>query len=110
MEEGTETDVPASEIGLVVGQDARFRFFNSAMRPEDQPGDRINRWSPEEIVETDSMQATLEKDPAIEDDYVPVQFRSRITELGVLELWCVHEPTGKEWKLEFSVRDDAQEM
>ena len=110
MEEGSETDVPSAEIGLVVGEPARFRFFGSAVRQDDVPGQRLNRWSPEELVETDSMQATLEADDAFDDSYVPVQFRSRITELGVLELWCVHVPSGREWKLEFSVRDDATEV
>jgi len=25
-----------------------------------------------------------------DEDYVPVQFESRLTELGVFELWCVN--------------------
>jgi hypothetical protein len=92
----------------VVGESARFRFFSSADRSDDQPGDRLDRWSAEEIGETDSLEATLTAEEGIEEDYVPVRFRARITELGVFELWCVHQPSGKEWKLEFSVRDDAE--
>ena len=108
MEEGTELDVPSASIGLIVGKAARFRFFSSAGRTTDQPGDLVARWSPEELSETDSLEATL---PAVEnsdDEYVPVRFHSCITELGVLELWCVHESDDKRWKLEFSVRDDAE--
>ena len=114
MEEGTEVDVPSDPIGLIVGESARFRFFSSANRRTDLPGDLLPRWSPEELSETDSLEATLpasssaEGTVATEDDYVPVTFRSRITELGVLELWCVHESEDKRWKLEFSVRDDAE--
>jgi hypothetical protein len=37
-----------------------------------------------------------------------VRFRSRITELGVLELWCVGTKNNGRWKLEFSVREDAE--
>lgn len=107
MEEGTAADVPSDPIGLIVGEPARFRFFSSAIRSDDQPGTRLDRWSPEEIVETDSMEATLPSDPELPEDYVPVRFQSRITELGTLELWCVHQETGKSWKLEFSVREDA---
>ena len=113
MEEGTEVDVPSDPIGLIVGEAARFRFFGSANRRTDLPGDLLPRWSPEELSETDSLEATLpasssaEGTFATEDDYVPVTFRSRITELGVLELWCVHESEDKRWTLEFSVRDDA---
>jgi hypothetical protein len=105
MEEGTEIDVPSGEIGLVVGEPAHFRFFSSSTRKEDKPGNLVASWSPEEIVETDSLEATL---PAGEtqEDYVPVKFQSRITELGMFELWCVATKSGQRWKLEFSVRND----
>ncbi len=107
MEEGSEVDVPSQSIGLIVGEAARFRFFSSSSRKSDRPGDFVARWSPEELSETDSLEATL---PAAEDsdeEYVPVRFHSCITELGILELWCVHETNDKRWKLEFSVRADA---
>jgi hypothetical protein len=60
-------------------------------------------------VETDPLEATLTPEEGIDEDYVPVRFHPRITELGVFELWCVHEATGNRWKLEFSVREDATE-
>lgn len=106
MEEGTECNVPSGEIGLVVGEPAQFRFFSSAVRKDDKPGDLIGRWDEYEIVETDPLEATLEGVEGIEEPYVPVQFQSRITELGVFELWCVHAATGNRWKLEFSVREE----
>lgn len=107
MEEGTELDVPSDAIGLIVGQPAHFRFFSSSTRKDDQPGVRLQRWSEDEIVETDSLEATLPKDDAIDDHYVPVQFHTQLTELGVLELWCVSTRGSGRWKLEFSVREDA---
>jgi hypothetical protein len=108
MEEGTETDVPADEIGLVVGESAQFRFFSSSTRKDDRPGDLLAAWTPEEISETDSLETVLPADESIDEPYVPVRFHSRITELGVLELWCVSTTTDKRWKLEFSVREDAE--
>jgi hypothetical protein len=108
MEEGTEVDVPSEPIGLVVGEAARFRFFSSANRPTDQPGDLLSRWNPDELLETDSLEAELPATESAVEDYVPVQFHARITELGVLELWCAHETEDRRWKLEFSVRDDAE--
>ena len=107
MEEGTDAEVPADAIGLIVGEQARFRFFSSSVRKSDQPGVMLARWSADEIQETDSLETTLPADAEAEDGWVPVRFCSRITELGVLELWCVHETTGKRWKLEFGIRDDA---
>ena len=108
MEEGTELDVPSDAIGLIVGQPAHFRFFSSSTRKDDQPGVRLQRWVDDEIVETDSLEATLPKDDAIDDHYVPVQFHTQLTELGVLELWCVSTRGSGRWKLEFSVREDAE--
>jgi len=109
MEEGTEVDVPSGEIGLVLGEPAQFRFFSSAVRKQDQPGDMLQSWSEDELVETDSLETTLPADEEIDDSYVPVRFQSRITELGMFELWCVSTKSDHRWKLEFSVRDSEGE-
>lgn len=105
MEEGTEIDVPAQEIGLVLGEQAHFRFFSSAVRKDDQPGDILDTWRGDELLETDSLETTLPADESIDEPYVPVRFQSRITELGTFELWCVGTQSDNRWKLEFSVRD-----
>jgi hypothetical protein len=107
MEEGTSIDVPSGEFGLVVGEPATFRFFSSAVRKTDKPGDLLDRWSDDELSESDSLEALLPKDDTIDDDFVPVRFHSDITELGVFELWCQSTKSSNRWKLEFSVRKDA---
>jgi hypothetical protein len=109
MEEGTQTDVPSDEIGLVVGEPATFRFFSSATRKQDKPGDLVPRIDDADLDETDSLEASLPADDAIDESYLPVTFESRITELGTFELWCVSTQTDGRWKLEFSVREDAEE-
>lgn len=106
MEEGTQVNVPSQEIGLVLGEPAHFRFFSSAVRQDDQPGQLLDRWSEQELVETDSLETALAPDAATEDPYVPVRFQSRVTELGMFELWCVSTQGEGRWKLEFSVRND----
>lgn len=108
MEEGTEVYVPSGEIGLVVGEPAQFRFFSSSTRKQDQPGTVLSVWGDDELAETDSLEATLPADERVEGSYVPVRFHSKITELGTFELWCVATQTDGRWKLEFSVRDDAE--
>ncbi len=108
MEEGTEIEVPAGEIGLVVGEPAAFRFFSSTVREGDRVGDLLDRVPAEEMVETDPLEATLTS--SAEDgggEVVPVRFRSRITELGMFELWCTSTESGESWKMEFSVREGA---
>jgi hypothetical protein len=105
MEEGTEHDVPGDAIGLIVGEPVSFRFFSSAVRKLDRPGDLVGSWTEVELAETDSLEATLPPVPDLEDQLMPVRFHSRITELGVFELWCVSTVSDHRWKLEFSVRD-----
>ena len=106
MEEGTETAVPSGEFALVVGQPAQFRFFSSNTRKEDQPGKLLDRWSEDELAETDPLVATLTLDDS-DETFVPVKFRSKITELGMFELWCEANEAddAKRWKLEFNVRE-----
>lgn len=106
MEEGTEVDVPSAEIGLVIGQPAHFRFFSSAVRKQDRPGDSLPSWSEDELAETDSLEATLPADGLKDEYYVPVKFHSKVTELGMFELWCVGTRIDRRWKLEFSVREE----
>jgi hypothetical protein len=107
MEEGTQVDVPSSDVGLVLGEPAHFRFFSSAVRKADEPGTLLHDWTEQELVETDSLEAILPADASVDEPYVPVRFQSRITELGMFELWCVSTQSNGRWKLEFSVRDEA---
>ncbi|MBN1912023.1 MAG: Hsp70 family protein [Pirellulales bacterium] len=107
MEEGTELDVPSGEVGLVVGEPAQFRFFSSSVRRQDQPGDILSTWTDDELTETDPLEATLPADEMLDEPCVPVRFLAKLTELGVLELWCVSTQTDHRWKLEFSVREEG---
>jgi hypothetical protein len=100
--------VPGSETGLVVGEPAQFRFFSSASRKADQPGQLLTSWTPDEMVETDPLEMSLPAEADNPDGYVPVRLESHITELGVFELWCVSTQSDDRWKLEFSVRADAE--
>lgn len=107
MEEGTEAAVPSREIGLIVGQPAKFRFFSSSVRKQDVPGTTLDRIDENDLQETDSMETTLEVADQPDESFLPVKFQSKITELGVLELWCVGTKVEGRWRLEFNVRDDA---
>ena len=42
MEEGTDLQFPDREFGLIVGEPAEFRFFTSAIRKDDAPGDMLD--------------------------------------------------------------------
>jgi hypothetical protein len=108
MEEGSELDVPGREIGLVVGREAKFRFFAAADRKQDTVGTTLRDWEDTELVETAPMELTLDVAEAPEEGFVPVRFHSRVSELGVFELYCKSTRDGQQWKLEFNVREEAE--
>jgi molecular chaperone DnaK (HSP70) len=120
MEEGTETDVPSQEFGLIVGEQVRFRFLGSTQRRNDPVGTVVEDWEGQ-IEELNPLEITLEasdlppsggrKSPekAREGATIPVRLHSKVTPIGTLELWC-HSRDGKQkWKLEFNVRERPQD-
>jgi hypothetical protein len=102
MEEGTELRFPDREFGLVIGEPAEFRFFHSATRKNDPPGEMLEEMT-EELEELAPVEVTL---PASGDagEFVPVTLETVVTETGMLQLWCVARD-GRRWKLEFNVRE-----
>jgi hypothetical protein len=103
MEEGTQTQVQSREVGLKVGQRARFRFFSSNVRKQDKPGTYLRGWDEGELDETSPLEVELSACEG--EQVVPVRFESRITELGVFELWCNSSRSDQSWKLELNVRE-----
>ena len=57
---------------------ALFRFFGSAVRKQDRPGDLLPKWTEDELSETDSLEATLPASEGASDGFVPVRIHSRI--------------------------------
>jgi molecular chaperone DnaK (HSP70) len=104
MEEGTEADVTSDELGLVIGEPAEFRFLSSSTRREDQAGTLVED-APRQLTELAPVATTLGSDrDEHAGELVPVTLRSRVTEIGTLELFCV-ERGGKQWKLSYNLRD-----
>ena len=102
MEEGTEVRIPGREFGLVVGEPAEFRFFASASRKNDEPGDLIEDFGGE-LEELSPMEVTFGAGES-SSEVVPVSFETVVTETGLLQLWCVSRDN-RRWKLEFNVRE-----
>ena len=108
MEEGTDADVDSNEFGLILGESTQFRFFSSTVRKQDKPGDLLREWDDDELSETDPLEANLPPDDSVDDNYVPVRFVSKITEIGMFELWCRSTKSDAEWKLEFNIREESE--
>ena len=103
MEEGTQTDVMSRDVGLKVGQRGRFRFFSSTLRKQDRAGTYLRNWDESELEESSPLEVELSASEG--EQVVPVRFQSKITELGVFELWCKSTRSDQSWKLELNVRE-----
>lgn len=108
MEEGSEIELPNQEFGLVVGEPVQFRFFGSSVRRQDQIGDLLDFWGPDELIELNEIQATLSPEGRQAGDVVQVRLHAMATESGTLELLAVAND-GQRWKVEFDVRSGATE-
>jgi len=106
MEEGTELLIEGREFGLMTGQAADFRFFSSAVRSGDTPG-QIVPDAERQLEETSLLEVEL---PPLPDmpagQVVPVRIEAAVTELGTLELWMKHVNSDRRWKIEFQVRTE----
>jgi molecular chaperone DnaK (HSP70) len=104
MEEGTESDIPGHEFGLIIGQKVTFRFLSSSTRKNDALGTILEEWD-DDVHEISPLQLTLEN-PEKNATMVPVYLHSKITDIGTLELWCIGKNSKQKWKLEFNVREN----
>jgi molecular chaperone DnaK (HSP70) len=120
MEEGTsiklggklDGDPRGREFGLIVGEPAEFRFFQSAVRKNDAAGTMLDD-AGEELEELSPVEVTLGAPNQAGDaagqagEFVPVVLETIVTETGMLQLWSVARD-GRRWKLEFNVREKAK--
>jgi hypothetical protein len=108
MEEGSESELPKTELGVVVGEKVSFRFFGSTTRRNDTAGTTLERWAPGELEELSPLEVTLPSEGRTEGDVVPVHLHAAVTEIGTLRLEA--RPTeprvpGEHWDVELSVRE-----
>lgn len=107
MEEGTEAELPRQEVGLVVGEPVRFRFFGSSVRREDRVGTVIEHWSDDELEELEEIEADLPAQDRSPGEVVPVHLQATVTEVGTLRLDAVSLSGDERWKVELNVRGEA---
>jgi molecular chaperone DnaK (HSP70) len=109
MEEGTEVTLEGLELGLVVGEAVRLRFFGSSVRRGDAVGSMLDFWGPEELVELQEIELNLPAAGRAAGEVVPVTLQARVTDIGTLELNAVPVGGTERWKVEFDVRADTAE-
>jgi len=107
LEEGTRAALGDNEFGLVIGEPVRFRFFGSSVRRDDQAGDILDRWTPDEMQELQEIEANLPSEGHGPGEIVTVQLQAGVTEVGTLELEAVEAQGAQRWKVEFDTRAEA---
>ncbi|HVY49681.1 MAG TPA: Hsp70 family protein [Minicystis sp.] len=110
MEEGTEAPLPPHELGVVVGEPVRFRFFGSSVRRDDTAGTELEAWKEGELEELAPIEVTLPAEGRREGDVVPVKLHASVTEIGTLAVEAVPVAPLKadeRWKVELSVRGEG---
>ena len=108
MEEGTEQKLEAQEFALVIGEQATFRFFSHSTPQlvngtEPIMGTLVKNWK-QELTELHPIEVRLDKQDG-DGKTIRVKIQSRVTELGMLEVWCI-APDERKWKLEFDIRKE----
>jgi hypothetical protein len=109
MEEGSAAELPAQELGLIVGEPVRFRFFSSSVRREDPVGFALDD-APDHLEELPPIEVTLPTEGRRAGDVVPVNLRASVTEVGTLLLEAVAQRPAapdERWKIEFNVRGEG---
>jgi len=100
-EEGRSVDVGGRSFQLTLGRPVQFPLFTSTSDRTVTSGEII-------IVEDDLHPLpplhTVLKSNEDTTGQVPVHLRAVVTEIGTLELWCVSEKSGEQWRLEFDLR------
>jgi len=108
IEEGTSAGTAPAELGLIVGEPVRFRFFGSTVRRDDRVGSMLERWGEGELDELSPIEATLPAEGRRAGEVVPVQLASSVTEVGTLLLEALPISGSERWRLELNVREPEQ--
>ena len=105
MEEGDQARLPSQEVGLVVGEPVRFRFFGSTVRRDDQVGSCFELMPDSELEELEPIEVNLSADDLHTGEVIPVKLTAKVTEVGTLQLEAVASGNGGRWQVELNVRD-----
>ncbi len=112
MEEGTQAEIEAEGLGLLVGEQTEFRFFSSTQRNEDPLGASLSEWEGE-LEELPPLVADLPAASAENESVgtlIPIKLETVLTEHGTLQLWCHHTRGEGRWKLEFELREREHDV
>jgi molecular chaperone DnaK (HSP70) len=108
LDEGSNIELPDTQVKVVANQPVQFDIYSSSYRSGDRCGDVIllddsfTRMPPvKTIIEFGKKEQRLQ---------LPVHVEGEYTEMGTLSLWCRSEATPHRWQLQFQLRDSAMPL
>lgn len=104
-EEGSEISLEKPSFEVLANQPVEFRMFSSSTRLGDRLGEIVELFA-DEITSLPPIRTVLRFGKKNVTTALPVQLTGRLTEIGVLELWCRSLDTPHGWRLQFDIRQE----
>jgi hypothetical protein len=102
LEEGSECELLGHNFFLYLDETNKFQLFSSTRYPHDKLGSvHLNA---ETSLENAGSVSTVLTSMQGNHQFIPVTLTSRLTDVGVLELWLKSETGEESWRLEWSTR------
>jgi hypothetical protein len=105
MEEGQAVELKDRVFKLHLGRPVQFPLYTSTADRLHKPGDLVP--VSDDFEQLPPIHALL-KSSKLHGEKIPVYLRSRLTEIGTVEISCVATEGPQQWRLEFDVRGGAQ--
>ncbi len=102
-EEGFSTELQQPAFEVLANQPVAFQLFSSSTRLGDHLGDVVYL-NPDEVSALLPIRTVLRFGKQDSSRNIPVRLALRLTEIGILELWCQSQQTSHRWQLQFDVR------
>lgn len=106
LEPGRVLRLENAEFDLLVNQPVRFQCFYSYRRAGDAAG-AVVPWNAEDFRPLPSLQTAIHlppERPRPANNRVRVTLEASLSELGLLQLYCVESADGGRWRLDFNLR------
>lgn len=108
MQEGEEIEVHEPEFEVLANRAVNFPLFMSSTRLGDRAGEVITAPA-DTLAALPPIRTVLRYGKKLETRRIPVSLLTRLTELGIFEVWCHARTTDHRWRLQFQLREQGTE-
>ncbi|MCD4658281.1 MAG: hsp70 family protein, partial [Planctomycetes bacterium] len=110
QKEAEELEISERKFCLKLNQPVSFPVFSTNSRRLDDAGDivKIQRDSVNQLPPVCTVLKPLGESDSNDNNEVIVRLKSRLNEIGVLEVWFESVKDGNKWRLQFDTRQSAE--